>query len=81
REPRLQRAIGVVYRPEAERENHHFFSRAAEQFDALLHLDSTRALAPLLPEPAWRAGDGQPLTKESLLALHGDMHEAFPTGL
>jgi len=50
--PRLQRAIGVIYRPETERQSHYFRARVARQFDALIHLDATRALVPLD-----RAGD------------------------
>jgi erythromycin esterase-like protein len=45
--PRLQRAIGVIYRPETERQSHYFHARLARQFDALIHLDATRALLPL----------------------------------
>jgi len=45
--PRLQRAIGVIYRPESERQSHYFHSRLPRQFDALVHLDATRALVPL----------------------------------
>jgi erythromycin esterase-like protein len=45
--PRLQRAIGVVYRPETERQSHYFEARLARQFDAIVHLDATRALVPL----------------------------------
>jgi len=45
--PRLQRAIGVIYRPETERQSHYFHARLARQFDALIHLDATRALVPL----------------------------------
>ena len=45
--PRLQRAIGVIYRPETERQSHYFHSRLPRQFDALVHLDVTRALVPL----------------------------------
>ena len=58
REPRLERAIGVIYRPETERASHYFHARLADQFDAVIHLDETRALEPLersadwvLPEP------------------------------
>jgi erythromycin esterase-like protein len=47
REPRLQRAIGVIYRPQTERHSHYFHARLADQFDALIHIDETRALAPL----------------------------------
>jgi len=46
-EPRLQRAIGVIYRPESERQIHYFQARLAEQFDAMIHIDETNALEPL----------------------------------
>jgi erythromycin esterase-like protein len=46
-EPRLQRAIGVIYLPESERTSHYFQALLARQFDALIHLDETRALEPL----------------------------------
>jgi len=55
REPRLERAIGVIYRPETERWSHYFHSRVAQQFDALIHLDETRAIDPL-PPPARSSG-------------------------
>jgi erythromycin esterase-like protein len=45
--PRLQRAIGVIYRPETERLSHYFRARLPEQFDAILHIDETQALEPL----------------------------------
>ena len=45
--PRLQRAIGVIYRPETERQSHYFHARLPRQFDALIHLDATRAVVPL----------------------------------
>jgi erythromycin esterase-like protein len=47
REPRLQRAIGVIYRPETERMSHYFHARLPEQFDVVLHFDETRAVEPL----------------------------------
>lgn len=47
--PRLQRAIGVVYRPEIERASHYFRARLTAQFDALLHIDHTHAVDPLGP--------------------------------
>ncbi|HVZ66592.1 MAG TPA: erythromycin esterase family protein [Lacunisphaera sp.] len=46
-EPRLERAIGVVYRPDTERLSHCFNARVAEQFDAIIHLDETGAVDPL----------------------------------
>ncbi len=45
--PMLERAIGVIYRPETERLSHYFEARLAEQFDAIIHIDRTRALIPL----------------------------------
>ena len=47
REERLERAIGVIYRPESERLSHYFRARLPEQFDAVLHIDQTTALEPL----------------------------------
>jgi erythromycin esterase-like protein len=47
REPRLERAIGVIYRPDSERVSHYFRARLSEQFDAVLHIDETSALEPL----------------------------------
>jgi erythromycin esterase-like protein/predicted phosphoribosyltransferase len=54
---RLERAIGVVYRPETERASHYFHARVAEQFDALIHIDETRALEPLETTSEWQAGE------------------------
>jgi erythromycin esterase-like protein len=47
REPRLERAIGVIYRPETERQSHYFHARLSDQFDAVVHIDATSALRPL----------------------------------
>jgi erythromycin esterase-like protein len=47
RTARLERAIGVIYRPESERVSHYFRARLPEQFDAVLHIDETSALEPL----------------------------------
>ncbi|HEV2108140.1 MAG TPA: erythromycin esterase family protein [Thermomicrobiales bacterium] len=55
--PCLQRAIGVIYRPETERFSHYFNARLPEQFDVLIHLDETRALEPLEREAEWEAGE------------------------
>jgi erythromycin esterase-like protein len=44
---RLERAIGVIYRPETERLSHYFDATISRQFDALLHFDTTRAVEPL----------------------------------
>jgi erythromycin esterase-like protein len=56
--PRLERAIGVIYRPETERQSHYFHARVAEQFDAIVHLDVTGALIPL--EGVQPPLDGEP---------------------
>ena len=44
---RLQRAIGVIYRPETERHSHYFMTQLDRQFDAMIHIDETNALRPL----------------------------------
>jgi erythromycin esterase-like protein len=44
---RLERAIGVVYRPDTERVSHWFPAHLARQFDAVIHLDHTRAVEPI----------------------------------
>jgi erythromycin esterase-like protein len=56
-QPRLERAIGVVYRPESERHSHYFDAHLARQFDAVLHFDLTRAVEPLERTPHWQAGE------------------------
>ncbi len=55
--PRLERAIGVVYRPLHERQSHYFLSDLARRFDAVLHLDRTEALEPLDRSPLWDVGE------------------------
>lgn len=65
REELLERAIGVIYRPETERVSHYFYASLADQFDAVLHFDETRAL--------------QPLERQSELDPH-EVPETFPAG-
>ena len=55
--PRLERAIGVIYRPQTERGSHYFDARLAEQFDVVIHLDHTRALEPLERSARWDQGE------------------------
>jgi erythromycin esterase-like protein len=55
--PRLERAIGVIYRPETERLSHYFQARLAEQFDAVLHFDETGAVEPLEPGAHWESDE------------------------
>jgi len=46
-QPRIQRAIGVIYRPETERQSHYFTTDLLAQFDAIIHFDVTSHLVPL----------------------------------
>ncbi|MCC2644721.1 MAG: erythromycin esterase [Burkholderiales bacterium] len=39
--PKLQRAIGVIYRPETERVSHYYKAKPSLQFDAMIHIDYT----------------------------------------
>jgi erythromycin esterase-like protein len=66
-EPRLQRAIGVIYHPQTERMSHYFFSSLPRQFDALLHYDVTEALVPLERWPLEEEGHEAPETYPSAL--------------
>jgi erythromycin esterase-like protein len=52
-----ERAIGVIYRPETERESHYFLARVADQFDAIIHMDETRAVEPLEHTAGWEPGE------------------------
>ena len=65
-EPRLERAFGVIYRPESERLSHYFHARLPGQFDAVLHFDETRAVEPLERNAEW-APDEVPETYPSAL--------------
>lgn len=57
REQMYERAIGVIYRPETEFASHYFPARLADQFDAVLHFDRTRAVEPLERTSEWTAGE------------------------
>jgi erythromycin esterase-like protein len=61
----LERAIGVIYRPETERASHYFHARLSRQFDAVLHFDETEAVRPL----------------EKTAAPAEEPAETFPSGL
>ena len=63
--PRLERAIGVLYRPETERASHYLSARLPEQFDMVVHVDRTRALEPL----------------EKWARHEVDLPETYPTGV
>jgi erythromycin esterase-like protein len=64
--PRLQRAIGVIYRPDSERFSHYYEAHLTAQFDALLHFDRSSALEPLA-----HAADAAPVEEA----------ETFPSGI
>ncbi len=57
RQARLERAIGVIYRPETERESHYFWAQLSDQFDAVIHFDDTRAVEPLERYAEWEKGE------------------------
>ena len=44
--PRLERAIGVIYRPETELASHYFQAVLPEQFDEYIWFDESRAVTP-----------------------------------
>ncbi|MEO8621487.1 MAG: erythromycin esterase family protein [bacterium] len=64
--PRLERAIGVIYRPETERQSHYFHASVASQFDAIFHYDVTRAVEPLERSAVWQ---------------HDEAPDTFPSAL
>lgn len=53
----LERAIGVVYKPETELVSHYFRANILQQFDAVFHYDKTRAVEPLERTEIWEAGE------------------------
>lgn len=53
----LERAIGVLYFPATERQSHYFTASLSQQFDGILHIDTTRAVEPLERTAEWRPGD------------------------
>lgn len=63
---RLQRAVGVVYKPETERASHYMTTRVVDQFDLLIHLDRTTAIEPLETGEHW---------------TRVDTPDTFPTGV
>jgi erythromycin esterase-like protein len=65
-QPRLERAIGVIYRPEIEKLSHYFDAHLTMQFDAVIHFDHTRAVEPLDRTSGWK---------------HDDLPETFPAGV
>ena len=64
--PMLERAIGVVYRPESERASHYFEALVGAQFDAVFHLDETTAVEPFDVTEHWQ---------------HHELPDTYPSGL
>jgi erythromycin esterase-like protein len=62
----LERAIGVIYRPETERVSHYFAADLAGQFDGVIHFDATHAVRPL---------------DETASLTHEDAPETYPEGI
>jgi protein-L-isoaspartate(D-aspartate) O-methyltransferase len=56
-EPRLERAIGVIYRPDTELESHYFQANLPEQFDEFIWFDETRPIQPYEEAPLDSGGD------------------------
>ena len=63
---KIERAIGVIYRPETERASHYFNAQLSKQFDAIIHIDQTTAVEPLEKTPEW---------------LSVEFSETYPTGI
>lgn len=53
----LERAIGVVYRPQTELLSHYLRATLGEQFDAVIHIDETHAVEPLERTSEWERGE------------------------
>jgi len=64
--PHLERAIGVIYVPQTERQSHYFHVSLPQQFDFVIHVDETRGVEPLERTARWESGE---------------LAETFPSGL
>jgi erythromycin esterase-like protein len=60
-EARLERAIGVIYRPDSELLSHYFRAELPSQFDEYVWFDETSAVTPIGPTHAPQIGEGHPL--------------------
>lgn len=61
----LERAIGVIYHPQTERQSHYFYANLAHQFDAVIHYDKSHAIEPLDKTAHW---------------IKGEVPETYPSG-
>jgi erythromycin esterase-like protein/predicted phosphoribosyltransferase len=64
--PKLERAIGVIYKSDTERQSHYFRACLPDQFDYVIHFDETRAVEPLERTALWESGE---------------LAETYPSGL
>jgi erythromycin esterase-like protein len=71
-QPLLERAIGVIYRPDTERQSHYFQAQVARQFDALIHVDRSTAVVPLEADARWTSGRAEHAAEAG---------ETYPQGL
>lgn len=60
REPRLERYIGVIYRPESERMSHYTHASLSDQYDGFVWFDETSAVTPLTARVAIGGDDTYP---------------------
>jgi protein-L-isoaspartate(D-aspartate) O-methyltransferase len=61
--PRLERAIGVVYRPQTELESHYFHASLPGQFDEYVWIDETSAVRPVTPAGGRALDRGHPFAE------------------
>lgn len=85
---RLQRWVGVSYKPETELQSHYGEMRLAGCYDQIVFADETSALAPIAPRPQPRAdgggGGGVILSRSSTQRLLKELQRiqrAPPTGI
>ena len=57
RSARLERSVAAVYRAPSERPSHYYRARPRDQFDAVIHIDETRAVRPLERTDGWSQGE------------------------
>jgi erythromycin esterase-like protein len=59
-ETKLERAVGVIYLPETERQSHYFHATLSDQFDEICWVDKTHAVTPMEHVPETSAPDMVP---------------------
>jgi protein-L-isoaspartate(D-aspartate) O-methyltransferase len=61
---RLERAVGVVYRPDTELQSHYFHASLPYQFDEYIWFDETRAVRPITSTEARKLPAAHPFSVE-----------------